>query len=116
MGDITIELATYGTSFATRDAARLIGQRIRESCRDAGNIAIDFKGVHVVSYSFADQLFAEVAQQLHDWGHVHGMSFIGCNEETIDVLDTVLTRRSKIEPSSPQAAVYSDHIALAPAR
>ncbi len=62
---LAFRLADYGTTFSTREKARMVGLEI--AARTTGEyvrLVVNFSGVRILSYSFADELLRQLDSAL----------------------------------------------------
>lgn len=96
MAELTFRLAERGSSFATRETAGRIGAELSAAVKpDHSTVVLDFQGVRVVSYSFADEIMKQVALVLLS-SRAREASFSNCGGEIIDVFEATLEKRDRL--------------------
>lgn len=112
MSEFIFRLARYGSSFATREKATKIGTELFSSLvEDHVAVILDFRGVSVLSYSFADELIKEVAEALQ---RTEGREakFTNCNDEVLTALWTTLTKRDRLADYDLTASTTGHTLAI----
>lgn len=58
---MVFQLSAYGTAFSTRALGAKLLNELIESAADQATVVVDFSGVRLVSYSFADEFVGGLA-------------------------------------------------------
>lgn len=98
MDQSIVRLKKYGTSFATRDRAKVVGRDLLGAHMSGQrSLILDYSGVRVISPSFADELMKTLGVILKA-NRVRGVKFIGCSDNVIETLKETFAKRNRLEP------------------
>ncbi len=62
----TIKLSEFGSSLGTRELGRKIREDVLSRVREQKRVLVNFKGVHIISSAFADEIFGKLFIDLKD--------------------------------------------------
>lgn len=93
----TVQLSKFGSSFATRERAKLIVKTIRPILAlSSPEITIQLKGVRVISYSFADEFIEQLSSVLSSPKHPITIAMLDGTSDVSQVFTETIRRRKRI--------------------
>lgn len=112
MKELVINIGKYGSSFASRERARMIGIDLLDALSpDCPELVLDFRGVRAVSYSFTDELLRAVAEAFSK-GALKQTEFRQCSNEVEEVLRDVLHKRNRLTSAHLSTSSTEEKIAI----
>ena len=108
----TIRLAEFGLTFATREEAKKVVDEARGGVVSrAPKIIVDFSGIRLVSYSFADELIKQLLIILENSG-AHEVLLSNCNEDVLTVFTGTVEKRGRLADSGLTTDSRPDSLAI----
>lgn len=93
----SIQLSQFGSSFATRERAKLIVKKIRPILALSNpEITIHLKGVRVMSYSFADEFIEQLTAVLSPPKHPITIAMLDGTPDVSQVFTETIRRRKRL--------------------
>ena len=85
-------------SFGTRPAGTPVRNKLRNisDMSEAGKIFIDFKDIHIVSSSFADEVFGKLFFEIGPLTFMQGFEFININRTVRSLVDKAIAQRMAV--------------------
>lgn len=90
---MVLQFSKYGKSLGSRVLGSEIRSKVEESLRSKKQVTFDFKGVGVVSNSFADECFAKILLKFNINEIQKNTKFINVNEFVGAVISSALQQR-----------------------
>jgi len=97
-------LADFGSTLSTRPRAIELRETLIQAARDEAEVELDFDGVLSVSYSFADEFVATLAEKSADASVTFVVRLTGASSEVERVIDRAIAYRQ----SSALASTCTD--------
>jgi len=93
----TVQLSEFGSSFATRERAKLIVKKIRPILAlSSPEITIQLEGVRVISYSFADEFIEQLSDVLSPPKQAVTISMLDGTPDVSQVFTETIRRRKTL--------------------